>query len=47
MYVQETNGKVHGADKSLRTHNRIRLASITVKKLMKREDVRRIMGCSD
>lgn len=45
LYVQATDGKVQDARISLRMCNRIRLAKITLQKLMKRADVQRIMGC--
>lgn len=44
LYVQATDGIVKNAKGSLRLCNRIRLAQNTVKKLMKREDIRRVMG---
>jgi len=44
LYVQATNGKVQGAKDDLRLNNRVRLASNTYKKLMKREDVRRLLS---
>ena len=45
LYVQATDGKVQEAKRSLRMGNRLRLAKITLQKLMKRDDVQRIMGC--
>ena len=45
LYVQATDGKVQEAKSSLRMCNRLRLAIITLQKLMKRDDVQRIMGC--
>lgn len=45
LYVQATDGKVQEAKSSLRMCNRLRLAKITLQKLMKRDDVQRIMGC--
>jgi hypothetical protein len=45
LYVQATDGKVQEAKSSLRMCNRLRLAKITLQKLMKRADVQRIMGC--
>lgn len=45
LYVQATDGKVQEAKSSLRMYNRVRLAKITMHKLMKRDDVQRIMGC--
>lgn len=44
LYVQATHGKVQGANSNTRMYNRIRLAKITVQKLMKRDDVQRVMG---
>lgn len=44
LYVQATDGRVQEAHSSLRLCNRVRLAKITVQKLMKREDVQRIMS---
>lgn len=44
LYVQATDGMVRNSKSSLRLCNRIRLAQNTVKKLMKREDVQRVMG---
>lgn len=43
LYVQATDGKVEEAQ-SLRLNNRVRLAKITLRKLMKRADVQRVMG---
>lgn len=45
LYVQATDGKVQEAKSSLRMCNRIRLAKNTMRKLLKRVDVQRIMGC--
>ena len=45
LYVQATDGKVQEAKSNLRMCNRLRLAKITLHKLMKRADVQRIMGC--
>lgn len=44
LYVQATDGMVRDDRNNLRLCNRIRLAKITVNKLMKREDVKRVMG---
>lgn len=44
LYVQATDGKVANETESLRMNNRVRLAKITLRKLMKREDVQRVMG---
>lgn len=44
LYVQATEDKVVNTNKSLRINNRVRLAKITLHKLMKREDVQRIMS---
>lgn len=44
LYVQATNGKVAEASESLRLYNRVRLAKITLHKLMRREDVKRVMN---
>lgn len=44
LYVQATDGKVVDETESLRMNNRVRLAKITLRKLMKREDVQRVMG---
>lgn len=44
LYVQVTDGKVENKTKSIRMNNRVRLAKITLRKLMKREDVRRVMS---
>lgn len=45
LYVQATDGKVQEAKSSLRMCNRIRLAKNAMRKLLKRVDVQRIMGC--
>lgn len=45
LYVQATDGKVQEAKNNLHMCNRLRLAKTTLQKLMKREDVQRIMGC--
>lgn len=47
LYVQATDGKVQDARISLRMCNRIRLAKNTMRKLLKRVDVQRIMGCGE
>ncbi len=44
LYVQATDGRVQDSKSSLRLCNRIRLAKNTVQKLMKRDDVQRIMS---
>lgn len=44
LYVQATAGKVQDSKGDLRLSNRIRLAKNTTQKLMRREDVRRIMS---
>lgn len=44
LYVQATDGKVVSASSDLRLNNRVRLAKITLRKLMKREDVQRVMS---
>ncbi len=44
LYVQATAGKVQDSKSSLRLNNRIRLAKNTIQKLMRREDVQRIMS---
>lgn len=44
LYVQATDGKVAEAYESLRLNNRVRLAKNTIRKLMKREDVKRVMN---
>lgn len=44
LYVQVTDGKVENKTKSNRMNNRVRLAKITLRKLMKREDVQRVMS---
>lgn len=44
LYVQATDGKVAEASDSLRLNNRVRLAKNTLQKLMKREDVKRVMN---
>lgn len=44
LYVQATEGKVVNANESLRMNNRVRLAKITLHKLMRRVDVQRVMG---
>lgn len=44
LYVQATDGKVAEASESLRLNNRVRLAKNTIRKLMKREDVKRVMN---
>lgn len=44
LYVQATNGKVENASENLRINNRVRLAQNTLKKLMKRDDVQRVMS---
>ena len=44
LYVQATDGKVENKTESIRMNNRVRLAKITLRKLMKREDVQRVMG---
>ena len=44
LYVQVTDGKVENKTESIRMDNRVRLAKITLRKLMKREDVQRVMG---
>lgn len=44
LYVQATDGKVTEASDSLRLNNRVRLAKNTLQKLMKREDVKRVMN---
>lgn len=44
LYVQATAGKVQDSNSNLRLNNRIREANNTVRKLMRREDVRRIMS---
>ena len=44
LYVQATDGKVEEASESLRLNNRVRLAKNTLHKLMKREDVKRVMN---
>lgn len=44
LYIQATDGKVGNKTESIRLNNRVRLAKITLRKLMKREDVQRVMG---
>lgn len=44
LYVQATDDKVAEASESIRLNNRVRLAKITLHKLMKREDVKRVMN---
>ncbi len=44
LYVQATAGKVQDPKSSLRPNNRIRLAKNTIQKLMRRENVQRIMS---
>lgn len=44
LYVQATNGKVANVSKDLRISNRVRLAQNTLRKLMKRDDVQRVMS---
>lgn len=44
LYLQATAGKVKDSKGDLRLNNRIRLAKNTTQKLMRREDVRRIMS---
>lgn len=44
LYVQAIDGRVQDSKSSLRLCNRIRLAKNTVQKLMKRDDVQRIMS---
>lgn len=44
LYVQVTDGKVENKTKSNRMNNRVHLAKITLRKLMKREDVQRVMS---
>lgn len=44
LYVQATDGKVAEVSESIRLYNRVRLAKITLHKLMKREDVKRVMN---
>lgn len=44
LYVQATDGNVLNEQTSLRMNNRVRLAKITLRKLMKREDVQRVMS---
>lgn len=44
LYVQTTNGKVANVSKDLRMSNRVRLAQNTLRKLMKRDDVQRVMS---
>ena len=44
LYVKATDGKVAEASDSLRLNNRVRLAKNTLQKLMKREDVKRVMN---
>lgn len=44
LYVQATDGKVAEASDSLRLNNRVRLAKNTLQKLMKREEVKRVMN---
>lgn len=44
LYIQATDGKVGNMTESIRMDNRVRLAKITLRKLMKREDVQRVLG---
>lgn len=44
LYVQATNGKVANVSNDLRMSNRVRLAQNTLRKLMKRDDVQRVMS---
>lgn len=44
LYVQATNGKVANVSKDLRISNCVRLAQNTLRKLMKRDDVQRVMS---
>lgn len=44
LYVQATAGKIQDPKSNLRLNNRIRLAKNTIQKLMRREDVQRIMS---
>ena len=44
LYVQATDGKVENKTKSIRMNNRVRLAKIPLRKLMKREDVQRVLS---
>lgn len=44
LYVQTTNGKVANVSNDLRMSNRVRLAQNTLRKLMKRDDVQRVMS---
>lgn len=44
LYVKATDGKVEEASENLRLNNRVRLAKNTLHKLMKREDVKRVMN---
>ena len=44
LYVQATDDKVAEASENIRLNNRVRLAKITLHKLMKREDVKRVMN---
>lgn len=44
LYVQATDGNVANEHTNLRMNNRVRLAKITLRKLMKRPDVQRIMS---
>lgn len=45
LYFQATDGKLQEVNNDLRLYNRLRLAKITFQKLMKRDDVQRVMGC--
>ena len=44
LFVEATSGKIPDLKSNLRMKNRIRLANNTIQKLMKREDVRKIMS---
>ena len=44
LYVQATDGQVVSENTNLRMNNRVRLAKITLRKLMKRPEVQRLMS---